>query len=188
MNLDELPVCTRCALSATRRRVVVGSGAPRAALVVVGEAPGRHEDEGGEPFVGRSGELLTRLIEEELGLAREQYFITNAVKCRPPANRPPRAGELAACRPWLEAQLDHFADAILLCVGNVAGRSVFGYREPLGEVRGRVLVTGPRRGVVTYHPAAALRGGSSVVAMMREDLVGLGRLMESASRAGSDPS
>jgi DNA polymerase len=90
MDLDELPSCRACALSTTRQRVVVGSGPAAPRLMVVGEAPGRSEDEGGEPFIGRSGQLLVRLIYEELGLERAHCFITNAVKCRPPHNRTPR--------------------------------------------------------------------------------------------------
>ncbi|MDE3044177.1 MAG: uracil-DNA glycosylase [Acidobacteriota bacterium] len=170
VDLSELPTCARCALAATRQRVVVGSGPTNARLVVVGEAPGRFEDEGGQPFVGRSGQLLVRVIEEELGLGREAYFITNTVKCRPPQNRPPRRDEIATCRPWLDEQLRVAAGAVVLAVGNVAGRAVFGYTGPLAHARGRLLSSARARGVVTYHPAAALRGGSSVVAMMREDL------------------
>ncbi|MDE3107124.1 MAG: uracil-DNA glycosylase [Acidobacteriota bacterium] len=170
VDLSELPTCARCALAATRQRVVVGSGPTNARLVVVGEAPGRFEDEGGQPFVGRSGQLLVRVIEEELGLGREAYFITNTVKCRPPQNRPPRRDEIATCRPWLDEQLRVAAGAVVLAVGNVAGRAVFGYTGPLAHARGRLFTSARARGVVTYHPAAALRGGSSVVAMMREDL------------------
>ncbi len=178
--LEGLAACTRCALSRTRQRVVIGSGPRYARLVVIGEAPGRSEDEGGEPFIGRSGQLLVRLIEEELSLGRSDYFITNVVKCRPPQNRPPRAGEIAACHPWLEAQLAAQLPAAVLAVGNTAVRALFGYRESRGEVRGRLLTNELARGLVTYHPAAALRAGPSVVAMMREDLRGLRTLLERA--------
>lgn len=142
----------------------------------MGEAPGRSEDEGGEPFVGRSGQLLTRLIADELHLERTDYFITNVVKCRPPANRTPTRVEIATCRPWLDEQLALFSHAIVLGVGNTAGRALFGYRESLASVRGRVFARATVRGLVTFHPAAALRGGPSVVAMMREDLRRLGDL------------
>jgi uracil-DNA glycosylase len=170
VDLAELPYCEACALSATRQRVVVGSGPAVAGLVVVGEAPGRSEDEGGEPFVGRSGQLLVRLIREELGLERSQYFITNAVKCRPPHNRTPRAAEVATCRPWLEAQLAAHHPRALLAVGNVAARAVFGYVEGISRTHGRLGHYLDVPGVATYHPAAALRGGPNVVDVMRADM------------------
>ena len=178
LNLAALESCTRCALAASRQRVVVGSGPAAASLVVVGEAPGRNEDEGGEPFVGRSGQLLTRLIADELHLERADYFITNAVKCRPPANRTPTRHELTTCRAWLDEQLAAFPDALVLAVGNTAGRALFGYRGSLASVRGRIFRSDQVRGLVTFHPAAALRGGPSVVAMMREDLRRVATLWE----------
>jgi DNA polymerase len=170
VDLAELPYCQACALSATRQRVVVGSGPPAPRLVVVGEAPGRSEDEGGEPFVGRSGQLLVRLIEEELGLSRREYFITNAVKCRPPQNRTPRTSEVATCHPWLAAQLGQLHPSVILCVGNVAARAVFGFEEGISRTHGRVGHYLEVPGVATYHPAAALRGGPHVVSVMRADL------------------
>ena len=170
MDLAELPYCEACALSRTRSRVVVGSGPRLPSLVVVGEAPGRHEDEGGEPFVGRSGQLLVRLIREELGLERSQYFITNVVKCRPPQNRTPRALEVAACRPWLEVQLHHLRPSVILAVGNVAAKALFGYSQGISQTHGRVSSCDEVLGVATYHPAAALRGGPNVVGVMRADL------------------
>ena len=172
MDLDfaTLPTCTRCDLSLTRQRVVIGSGPLHAALVVVGEAPGRAEDEGGEPFVGRSGRLLFQLIDEEIGLARSACFVTNAVKCRPPMNRPPRQRELDACRPWLLAQLGQARAPVVLALGATAARAVFGLRESIGDVHGRVRDLGLARGVVTYHPAAALRAGPRVLEVLRADL------------------
>ena len=169
-DLAELPHCEACALSRSRTRVVIGSGPRAPGLMVVGEAPGRQEDEGGEPFVGRSGQLLVRLISEELGLARDQYFITNVVKCRPPQNRTPRVTEVAACRPWLEAQLAYLAPDRILAVGNVAAAAVFGFTQGIGRTHGRVGHCGGVAGVATYHPAAALRGGPNVVGVMRADL------------------
>lgn len=165
-----LTSCTRCALSLTRHRVVVGSGPARAALVVIGEAPGRNEDEGGAPFVGRSGTLLFTLIKEELGLSREQCFVTNVVKCRPPANRPPKKEELSACRPWWEAQIASQSPRVIMTLGNTATRAVLGQREPIGELHGRVHRSDAGPVVPTYHPAAALRGGPNVVAVIRRDL------------------
>lgn len=170
MDLADLPSCRACALSETRQRVVVGSGPVASGLLVVGEAPGRHEDEGGEPFVGRSGQLLVRLISEELGLVRAQYFITNAVKCRPPHNRTPRVSEVASCRPWLETQIVALRPRWLLAVGNVAARAVFGFDDGISRTHGQVAHWGDVPGVATYHPAAALRGGPNVVDVMRADL------------------
>jgi uracil-DNA glycosylase len=172
MNVDltELPYCERCVLSTTRQRVVVGSGPSAPQLMVVGEAPGRSEDEGGEPFIGRSGHLLVRLIAEELGLTREQYFITNAVKCRPPLNRTPRVLEVATCRPWLEAQIAAVRPRRILAVGNVAAKAVFGFREGISRTHGQLSYYHDVPGVATYHPAAALRGGPNVVDVMRADL------------------
>ncbi len=170
MDLTELPFCQACGLHTTRQRVVVGSGPVAPRLMVVGEAPGRHEDEGGEPFIGRSGQLLVRLIHEELGLERAHYFVTNAVKCRPPQNRTPRTSEVATCRPWLEAQIDTLRPARILAVGNVAARAVFGFSEGISRAHGRLGHYGEVPGVATYHPAAALRAGPNVVDVMRADL------------------
>jgi DNA polymerase len=170
LDRTELSSCTRCALSLTRRRVVIGSGPQGPALMVVGEAPGRSEDEGGEPFIGASGRLLFRLIEEEVGLARAQCFVTNVVKCRPPGNRTPKREELEACRPWFDAQLADVKPGAVLALGNTAARSVFGYQLGIGRTHGLVarLACGP--GLATYHPAAALRGGPRVLDVMRADL------------------
>ncbi len=167
--MDELLSCTRCQLAATRQRVVVGSGPTSARLLVVGEAPGRTEDEGGEPFIGASGRLLFRLLEEETGLTRADCFVTNVVKCRPPANRPPRNEEIAACAPWLEAQLAESAHRALLTVGNTAGRAVFGFTEGIASVHGQRFERDGRPGIATYHPAAALRS-TSVARDLRADL------------------
>ncbi len=169
-GLDGAVTCTRCALAATRQRVVLGSGPTPARLLVVGEAPGRNEDEGGEPFIGRSGQLLTRLIAEEVGLSREEYFITNVVKCRPPNNRPPRREEITACAPWLAAQLALQGASVVLCVGNTAAKAVLGLREGVSTSHGRPMPLAGATGIATYHPAAALRGGPNVVAVMRADL------------------
>lgn len=169
-DLGDLPGCQRCELSLTRQRVVVGSGRCRGGLMVVGEAPGRSEDEGGEPFIGRSGRLLTTLIEEELELSRSDYFITNVVKCRPPANRTPTRHEVATCRAWLEVQRDQHSPHAVLCVGATAARAVLGQVESMAKIHGRWAWWGPVRGITTYHPAAALRAGPNLVAVMRQDL------------------
>jgi len=162
--------CPRCDLSLTRTQVVFGDGDPHADLLLVGEGPGAEEDRLGVPFVGRSGQLLTRLVEEEVGLARSRCYTTNTVKCRPPGNRDPKPAEAAACAPWLERQLDLIAPEVVVTFGNVATRRLLGTKEGITALRGR---THPWRGVTlvpTFHPAAALRGGPTVVAAVREDL------------------
>ena len=169
-DLEELPTCTRCELALTRQRVVVGSGPLSPALMVIGEAPGRDEDEGGEPFIGRSGRLLFQLIQEEVGLTRAQCFVTNVVKCRPPGNRTPSRDELSACRPWLSEQFLVVRSPLVLALGNTAAKSVFGFEHGIGVTHGRIVALGGGRGLATYHPAAALRGGESVVEVMRTDL------------------
>jgi DNA polymerase len=162
--------CQRCALAATRQRVVLGSGRVDAAVALVGEAPGRSEDEGGEPFIGPSGRLLFQLVESELGLTRDECFVTNVVKCRPPANRTPRRAEIEACRPWWLEQLAALRASVIVTLGNTATRAVLETTEPIGRMRGRPIALGQHTVVATYHPAAALRAGPSVVEMMREDL------------------
>lgn len=178
--LEGLLTCTRCDLAATRTRVVPGSGPERCVLMVIGEAPGRDEDEGGEPFIGRSGQLLFRLIGEEVGLQRGQCFVTNVVKCRPPGNRVPTPHEIATCRPWLEAQLAVVTPRAVLALGATAGRAVFDVRESMARAHGRVRHLGDVPGLVTYHPAAALRGGPSVVTLLRQDLSVVRALVEAA--------
>lgn len=138
--------------------------------MIIGEAPGRNEDEGGEPFIGRSGQLLFRLLEEETGLERSQCFVTNVVKCRPPANRTPTRGEIEACRPWIDEQLLQVAPKVVLAVGATAARSLFGTVSPMSELHGQVRALGAAQALCTYHPAAALRAANSVVPMMRSDL------------------
>lgn len=168
-DLDELVNCQRCDLAATRQRVVIGSGPERVGLMVIGEAPGRSEDEGGEPFIGRSGRLLFSLVESEVGLAREDCFVTNVVKCRPPDNRTPRAFEIEACRAWLDEQMAAVAPRVVLVLGNTAARAVLGAREGVGATHGRVVKLPGAFGLATYHPAAALRS-PRLVDVMRADL------------------
>ncbi len=169
--------CTRCALAGTRTQVVFGVGDPAAELLFVGEGPGRDEDLAGEPFVGRSGKLLDKLVHQELGLDRSQFYIANVVKCRPPGNRDPLPAEIESCRPFLEAQLSLIHPSVVVTLGNFATRLLLETTEGIRRLRGRVY---PFRGghlVPTYHPAAALRGGAEVVAEMRADLVRAKRLL-----------
>ena len=163
--------CTRCPLAGSRTQVVFGVGDGAADLMFVGEAPGQQEDLQGEPFVGRSGQLLDRLVWEEMGLTRDRFYIANTVKCRPPGNRDPEPAEIAACRPWLESQVDLIDPKVVVTLGNFAAKLLLGTAEGITKVRGRAYPF--RRGVLvpTYHPAAVLRGGGARAAQMRADLV-----------------
>lgn len=171
--------CTLCALAAGRRHVVFGEGDPNADLMVVGEGPGRDEDRQGRPFVGRSGQLLDRLLLEEAGLRREQVYIANVVKCRPPGNRDPKPEEIEACRPYLERQVELIRPRVVLTLGNFSTRLLLGRSEGITSLRGRSYPWGPAGDdgrplaalVPTFHPAAALRGGGEVLARMRADFV-----------------
>lgn len=168
---DEASGCTRCPLHATRTQVVFGTGDPTTGLVFVGEAPGRDEDREGRPFVGRSGQLLDRLVLEELGLTRDRFYITNVVKSRPPGNRDPLPLEIGACRPWLEAQLDIIDPKVVVSLGNFASKLLLDTTEGITKLRGRTYPY--RNGVLvpTFHPAAVLRGGGEPMAKVRADLV-----------------
>jgi uracil-DNA glycosylase family 4 len=177
--------CTRCGLSRQRTHVVFGEGNPQAGLMVVGEGPGRDEDLQGRPFVGRSGQLLERLLREEGGLDRRDVYIANVVKCRPPGNRDPRPDEIAACRPYLDRQVSLIGPAVILTVGNFSTRCLLGTAEGITQLRGRShpWPQAPSVAVVpTYHPAAALRSGGEVLARMRADIVRARALLDAAGR------
>jgi uracil-DNA glycosylase len=163
--------CLLCPLSATRTQVVFGVGDPTADLMFVGEAPGRDEDLAGEPFVGRSGKLLDRLVEEEMGVDRSRFYIANVIKCRPPDNRDPRADEIAACRPYLDRQLELIGPKVVVTLGNFATKLLLDTDAGITRVRGQSYPMGTFHLVPTYHPAAALRSGGVVVAQMRADLI-----------------
>jgi len=162
--------CVRCALSRGRTQVVFGVGHPSADLMFVGEAPGEQEDRQGEPFVGRSGRLLDRLVLEEMGLTRDRFYIANTVKCRPPANRDPLPGEIAACRPWLDSQVELIRPAVVVTLGNFAAKLLLATTEGITNLRGRAYPFGGAMLVPTYHPAFVLRS-PGLTAQMRADLV-----------------
>jgi DNA polymerase len=148
--------CTACRLCETRRKVVFGVGSPRARLMFVGEGPGAEEDRQGLPFVGRAGELLDRML-RAIDLDREQVYIANVVKCRPPGNRDPLPDEVAACADFLAGQIDAVRPSVLVCLGRIAAQTLLGDESPVGRLRGgwhRVRGVETR---VTYHPAALLR-------------------------------
>jgi uracil-DNA glycosylase len=173
--------CTRCPqLAATRTTVVFGSGNADADLMFVGEAPGRHEDEQGVPFVGRAGKLLDQLL-DEIGLARKQVFIANVLKCRPPGNRDPRPQEIEACRSYLHRQVELIEPRVIATLGNFATKLLTGSRVGISRVRGTPQLREIAGRTVflmpLFHPAAALRT-PSLVDILREDFSTLHELLE----------
>lgn len=148
--------CTKCRLCEGRRQAVPGEGPADARLVVVGEGPGRVEDETGRPFVGQAGDLLTKIL-AAIDLPRERVFICNVVKCRPPENRVPQYDEVAACLPYLFRQIELVSPAVILAMGGTAAQAVLNTKQPLGALRQQVHRFRGIPVVVTYHPAALLR-------------------------------
>jgi DNA polymerase len=148
--------CTRCALAATRTTTVPGEGAPRARLLFIGEGPGADEDRLGRPFVGRAGQLLTRMI-EAMGLSRDEVFIANVVKCRPPGNRVPLPEESAACMPYLARQIALIRPEVVCALGATAAQALLATKEPIGRLRGRFHEFGGLALMPTFHPSYLLR-------------------------------
>lgn len=148
--------CTRCRLAEGRRSVVFGSGNPDADLMLIGEGPGAEEDRQGLPFVGPAGELLTRII-QAIDMQREDVYIANVVKCRPPGNRDPQPDEVQACRGYLEKQIALVRPRVLVALGRTAAQALLGNESPIGQLRGRWYQAFGVPTLVTYHPAALLR-------------------------------
>lgn len=150
--------CTLCDLHRTRTQTVFGVGHPAADWLIIGEAPGADEDRVGEPFVGRAGQLLTNML-RAIGLAREEVFIANMLKCRPPNNRDPQQHELASCRPYLRQQIKFIQPKIILAVGRIAAQSLLNTDTPIGRMRGKKYTYEDTEipVVATYHPAYLLR-------------------------------
>jgi DNA polymerase len=163
--------CRRCKLCDGRKTIVFGSGNPEAELVVIGEGPGADEDEQGKPFVGRAGQLLTRML-EAVGLDRDRdVYIMNMVKCRPPGNRNPEADEIEACHPFFLAQLEAILPKVILVLGSVAAQAMLRTREPIGKLRGRAFTYGSALLVPTFHPAFLVRNpGQEYKRMAWDDL------------------
>ena len=175
--------CTRCGLAAGRTQVVFGSGDPHAGLMFVGEGPGAEEDRQGVPFVGRSGQLLDRLLREEVGLDRSQVRVTNTVLCRPPGNRDPEEDELQACAPWLDAQLDLIQPAVVVTLGNFAARRLLNTSLGVTKLRGREHEWRGTVLIPTFHPSFILRnGGGDYLVQMRADLVRAKQALVAAGR------
>jgi DNA polymerase len=148
--------CLKCVLGSTRRSFVFGVGNPNAKLVLIGEAPGADEDEQGEPFVGRAGQLLNKIL-VAVQLRREEVYICNILKCRPPNNRDPQPDEVEACEPFLKKQLEIINPRLILCLGRVAAQTLLKTNATLSELRNNIYVYQGIRVLVTFHPAALLR-------------------------------
>jgi DNA polymerase len=180
-------VCTRCALSETRTQVVFGVGDPQARLMLVGEAPGKNEDLQGEPFVGAAGQLLDSLL-GEIGIRRDQVYIANVLKCRPPGNRDPRQDEIDSCKGYLREQIRLISPEVVVTLGNFATKLMLNTETGITRLRGRAhhwwlgaLL------VPTFHPAAALRGGDRVTDQMRQDFALARSLLDSPPVADPTP-
>jgi uracil-DNA glycosylase family 4 len=178
--------CRRCPLAETRNRVVFGAGDPHADLLFVGEGPGADEDQQGVPFVGRAGRLLTTLI-EGIGLTREQVYIANVVKCRPPGNRDPQPLEIETCRPFLEAQIRFIDPAVVVTLGNFATKLLLDTKVGITKLRGSVYPQDSGIVIVpTLHPSAVLRTGGAHLANVRADFVLMKRAVQQARVARGD--
>ncbi len=153
--------CRRCKLCTMgRSQIVFGAGNPRARLMFVGEAPGEEEDKRGEPFVGRAGQLLTKII-EAIGLTREQVYIANVIKCRPPGNRNPEPDEVAQCEPYLFRQIDIIKPRVIVPLGKFAAQSLLKTADPITRLRGRRFDYRGAALIPTFHPAYLLRNPSA---------------------------
>lgn len=153
---EEIGDCTRCALHKGRNKIVFADGSPDARLLFVGEGPGADEDVQGLPFVGRAGQLLNNMI-AAMGLKREEVYIANVVKCRPPGNRTPEPEEAHTCSPFLFQQIDVVRPDVIVALGATAATYLMGQRQPLAGLRGRVHAFRNSKLIVTYHPAFLLR-------------------------------
>jgi uracil-DNA glycosylase len=153
---QDLGDCRRCKLAPTRKTIVFGEGNPHAELVFIGEGPGADEDEQGLPFVGRAGKLLNRMM-QTVGLKREDVYICNVVKCRPPGNRTPEKDEVDACSPFLYRQIEAIKPRLICCLGAPAVRTVLGIKEGITKIRGQFYDFGSTKALATVHPAYVLR-------------------------------
>jgi uracil-DNA glycosylase family 4 len=157
---SEVQACSSCGLHKSRTNVVFGEGSPGSRLMFVGEAPGADEDRQGRPFVGRAGQLLTRII-HAMGLEREETYITNILKCRPPGNRNPESDEICECLPYLEKQIELIQPEVICTLGLFATQTLTGVHDPIGRMRGGTYEYRGIPLIPTYHPAACLRNPSS---------------------------
>lgn len=178
--LDGVFGCHRCTLAETRTNVVPGDGAHHAKVMFIGEAPGKNEDLQGKPFVGAAGHTLDAML-ERIGLKREDVYIANILKCRPPNNRDPRPDEIQACTPWLREQIKAVHPTVLVTMGNFATKFVLQTTTGITRLRGQVQVTGPFRVIPTFHPAAAIYDRTKLSAL-EEDFDLLKLLLDTDER------
>jgi uracil-DNA glycosylase len=153
---SDLGDCQRCKLAPLRKHIVFGTGHPRAALMFVGEAPGADEDDQGLPFVGRAGQLLTRII-EAISLKREDVYICNVIKCRPPENRTPERDEIDSCEPFLRRQIESVKPKVIVCLGSPAMQTLLKIKTGITQIRGQWLDYNGIKVMATFHPAYCLR-------------------------------
>jgi DNA polymerase len=181
---SEVEACQGCGLSRSRRQAVFGSGSPDADLLFVGEAPGEEEDRQGKPFVGKAGELLTRII-EAMGYRREDVYIANVLKCRPPGNRDPGPHEIERCSGHLWRQIDLIRPRVICALGGFAARTLLGSPDGIGRLRGRIHNLRGVRVMATYHPAYLLRNPPAK-RQVWEDVQKIRDFLE-APETGQDP-
>ena len=171
--LSVLGNCQRCPLGQTRTKLVFGVGNPRARVMFVGEGPGRNEDEQGEPFVGAAGQKLNALL-VEAGLTRDEIYIANVIKCRPPGNRNPQPAEIEACSPFLREQIRSIWPDVIVCLGNFATQFVMRTEKGVTKLRGQMYEVGHFQVIPTFHPAATIYHPEWLVDL-REDMRMLGK-------------
>ena len=191
-NLEDCHLCTACELASMRQTVVISRGNPNADLMLIGEAPGAQEDDQGIPFVGRSGRALDQLLREvDLDPSRDLY-ICNAIKCRPPNNRRPKKAELAACRPWLNLQLEAMNPKVIVLTGATAVEAILGIKGGMTQLRGQWQSWNGRAVMPIFHPSYLLRNPSKAAGapldLTRQDLAAVRhRLCEPWTASNSAP-
>jgi uracil-DNA glycosylase family 4 len=179
--------CTACELCEHRTKVVFGSGSPDARIMFVGEAPGYNEDVQGEPFVGAAGKLLDELLQETVDVKREDVYIGNVIKCRPPDNRDPSPHEIETCKPFLLKQIEIISPQVICTLGNFATRTLTGRREGISKLRRRPIRLEERFVFPMYHPAAALHRGD-LYDDVRKDFEALRNFLDSPPEIAPEPS
>jgi DNA polymerase len=184
----EALVCTKCRLAGGRTQVVFGVGSPSADLMFIGEAPGFHEDKQGEPFVGAAGQLLTTLL-GGIGLTRDEVYISNVLKCRPPGNRDPMPDEIEECKPWLKEQIDLIDPHVIATLGNFSTQLLLGKKVGITKVRGQRFDWRGRVLIPTFHPAAILRSGSAGLSMQQieQDFLLIRKTLDETPVTAEDP-
>lgn len=176
----DLGDCHRCKLAAARKHIVFGQGNPKAELLFIGEGPGADEDEQGLPFVGRAGQLLNKML-KLVEIRREDVYICNIVKCRPPGNRTPESDEIAACSPFLFRQIDAIRPRIICCLGAPAARTVLGIKEGITKIHGRIMDYRQAKALATVHPAYVLRNPREEV-ILRDDFAKIRDFLAASAR------